>query len=372
MLYDITQQQINNDDTDTLTIDDFLISNIAEYKEGGKQNKEDKRESEEIYCRSIINFGQLLLHTYRIHLKLENKPDFEGTFHNNRIIEIFSGIKDPEEIKRFITRLWDVRLLFDKYIIKWVSDTNTKSETLELLNINKNSDNYYNRSPFEKSAMLMLQNVLYFTGDYLRQFWLTPYLYYLIKNHFDKNANNDVLLTHLEDIDNELSLSSLQDKDATFKIFDDKLSRDFDFVKYLDEGKEGTKFKHYWFQKLEYVLWKNWEHEKTEEFTNFRITSKNSVEHIYPQHPKSRIQHPEIHDEFLHSFGNLVLLSVSQNSEYGNKSVSVKRSMFNEKKSSYDTLKSYYAFAYPNWTTVEIGQHKEAMLRCLKSHYTID
>ncbi len=368
-LYDISQQQINNDDTDAFTIDDFLISNIAEYEEGGKHNKEDKRESEEIYCRSIISFGQLLLHAYRIHLKLENKPDFEGTFHINRIIEIFSDVKDPEEIKRFIGRLWDVRLLFDKYIIKWVSDTNTKSETLELLSINKNSENNYSRSHFEISDMLMLQSVLYFTGDYLRQYWLTPYLYYLLNSHSDRNANDDVLLTHLEDIDNQLSLSRLQDKDATFKIIDGKLGRDFDFVKYLDEGKEGTKFRHYWFQKLEYVLWKNWEWGKTEEFKNFRITSKNSVEHIYPQHPENRTQHPKIQDEFLHSFGNLVLLSVSQNSEYSNKSVSVKQSMFKEKKSSYDTLKSYYVFTYPNWTPVEIGKHKEAMLRFLKSHY---
>jgi len=371
-LYDITQQQGNNDDADTFTIDDFLIRNIAEYSEDRKQNKEDERKSEEIYCRSIINFGQLLLHTYRIHLKLEGKPDFEGTFHINRIIEIFSGLKNSDEIKRFIARLWDVRFIFDKYIIKWVSDTNTKSESLELLNINRNSDNYYSRTPFEKkSAMLMLQSVLYFTGDYLRQYWLTPYLYHLLKYHSDKIANDDVLLTHLEHIDNQLSLSSLQDKEATFKIVDEKLGRDFDFVKYLDEGKEGTKFKHYWFQKLEYVLWKNWKHEKTEEFKNFRITSKNSVEHIYPQNPENRSRYPEISDEFLHSFGNLVLLSVSQNSEYSNKSVSVKRSMFNEKKSSYDALKSYYVFTYPNWTAVEIGQHKEAMLKCLKSHYTI-
>lgn len=366
-LYDNIQQNTDND-TKQFTIDDVLLGDIVIYKEGGKTNENAARESEEIYCRSIINFGQLLLHTYRIHLKMEGLTDFEGTFHTNRIIEIFSGLKEPDEIKRFIKRLWSIRFLFDKYIIKWISDTNTKNETLELLNVNRNADSSYSRAPYEKPSMLMLQSVLYFTGDYLRQFWLTPYLHYLINIHSDKNADDGVLLKKLESIDNQLSLSKLQDKEATYKIMDEELASDFDYVEYLKKD-FGTGFRHYWFQKLEYVLWKNWKFEKTEEFKNFRITSKNSVEHIYPQNPENITQHTKIEEEFLHSFGNLVLLSVSQNSEYSNKSVKVKRSMFEDKKNTYDTLKSRYIFEYKNWTPDEIEKHKSEMIGSLSSHY---
>ncbi|MCB9426628.1 MAG: DUF262 domain-containing protein [Flavobacteriales bacterium] len=353
------------------TLDSFELDTLETYKSFINDYENEKRDSELIYCRSIINFGQLLLHTYRLHLLFENKPDFEGTFHVNRLIEIFSALKNPAEIKRFIELLWTVRYHFDKYIVKWISDNNSKNESLELLNINKNSENYYTRTAYDKSGMLMLQSVLYFTGDYLRQFWLTPYLYCLIKNKNNPNAQSNTLLIILEKLDNQLSISELQDKEATFKLCTEDLNPDFDFEKYLKENSYGTKFKHYWFQKLEYVLWKTWpENNKTNKFNNFRITSKNSIEHIYPQNPENRIQHPNIEKDVLDSFGNLVLLSVSQNSEYSNKSVAVKRSMFNEKQNSYDTLKSFYIFKNDtDWTAEAIDSHKTEMINILKQHY---
>lgn len=353
-------------------IDALDVESLESYQDAGKKNEDEKRVSEIIYCRSIINFSQLLLHTYRIHLKLEKQPDFEGTFHVNRLIEIFSNLINSEEIKRFIERLWTVRYLFDKYIVKWISDNNTKNESIELLNINKNAEHYYTRTPYEKSAMLMLQSVLYFTGDYLRQFWLTPYLYRLMQNKENLNANSSTLLVDLEKIDNQLSLSELQDKEASINLCTEDLKSDFDFEKYLKEGSYGTKFKHYWFQKLEYLLWKNWpENNKTDEFKNFRIISKNSIEHIYPQNPENRIQ-PPLNKDVLDSFGNLVLLSVSQNSEYSNKSVAIKRSMFNEKKNTYDTLKSFYIFKNDHdWNTQAIESHKMEMIQVLVNHYNL-
>ena len=352
-------------DDQNFTIDSIDTNLIEAYRDTIVNNENEKRDSEVIYCRSIINFGQFLLHSYRIHLKLEKKADFEGTFHVNRLIEIFSNLKDPEEIKRFIERLWTIRFLFDKYIVKWISDNNTKNESLELLNINKNSDNYYTRTPYEKSELLMLQSVMYFTGDYLRQFWLTPFLYFLLKHHQNKSANESDILIALEKIDNQLSLyNSLNDKDATYKMLETDLNYEFNFEEYLSKH-HGTKFKHYWFQKLEYLLWKNWPQEnKTEEFKNYRIVSRNSVEHIYPQ------KDAKISDNILHSFGNLVLLSVSQNSEYGAKPVSVKRSMFREKKNTYDTLKSFYIFKEDiDWNEISITNHCESMIEVIKDHY---
>lgn len=365
--------EVNDDGEEEFAIDTVDVGLLDDYKSDTNANENEKRDSDVIYCRSIISFGQLLLHTYRLHLKLENKPDFEGTFHVNRLIEIFSNLKNPEEIKRFIERLWTVRFLFDKYIVKWISDNNTKNESLELLNINKNSDNYYTRTPYEKSAMLMLQSVLYFTGDYLRQFWLTPYLHDLMQNKNNLDANSSTLLVNLEKIDNQLSLSELQDKEASIRLCSEDLKQDFDFENYLMNGNHGTKFKHYWFQKLEYLLWKNWpEDNKTDEFKNFRITSKNSIEHIYPQNPENRIQHPVIEKYALDSYGNLVLLSVSQNSEYSNKSVAVKRSMFQEKKSTYDTLKSFYIFKNDHdWNPQAIESHKMEMIQVLVKHYNL-
>ena len=356
------------------TIDGLTIEDCEPYIESKKDVLNENRESEEVFCRSIINFGQLLLHTYRLHLKNEMKPDFEGTFHVNRLIEIFKPLEvssDTDEIKRFFVLLWKVRFLFDKYIVKWISDIDTKSEQLELININKNSTNYYTRSRYTKSNMHMLQSVLYFTGDYLRQFWLTSYLGYLLDNHMNLDPNSDILLSRLEKIDNDFSLcKSMTDKIASLALIDSEVDTNYDWEKYLVSG-IGTKYQHYWFQKLEYILWKNWAFQKTSEFENYRIVSRNSLEHIYPQKPENLIKNPKIGDEYLHSFGNLVLLSVSQNSEYSNKSVDEKRSMFKNKNNSYDTLKSYYILhENNNWTTTEIEKHQKDMIEKIKGHYS--
>lgn len=314
----------------------------------------------------------MLLHTYRLHLRNEGKPDFEGTFHVNRLIEIFKPFEernDPDEIKRFFVLLWKVRFLFDKYVVKWISDVDTKTEQLELININKNSTNYYTRTKYSKSSMLMLQSVMYFTGDYLRQFWSTSYLGYLLDNHNDLEANSDIHLSRLERIDNDLSLcKTTTDKVSSLALIDSEVDTSFKYEEYLVSG-IGTKYQHYWFQKLEYILWKNWVFPKPNEFENYRIVSRNSLEHIYPQNPENLIKNPKIANEYLHSFGNLVLLSVSQNSEYSNKSVDEKKSMFINKNNTYDTLKSYFIFQNKIWTTNEIEQHESDMIERIKTHY---
>jgi uncharacterized protein with ParB-like and HNH nuclease domain len=363
--------------TTIFSIDSLSLESVPEYQTPGRIFLREERDSDEIYCRSIINFGQLLLHTYRIHLKKESLEDFEGTFHVSRIIEIFKELEnrnDADEIKRFILLLWEVRYLFDKYVIKWITDVDTKTESLEVVNINRNQLSYYSRSKYEKSASLMLQSVLYFTGDYLRQFWLTTYLAYLLKNHNNFAATDSTHLGYLENIDNIFSTTkSFTDKELSWKLLDDSISvqHNFNIELYLTSSL-GTKFKHYWFQKLEYILWKNWEFDKNEMFNNFRIMSKNSIEHIYPQDPENKMQHPKIDNKFLHSFGNLVLLSVAQNSEYSNKSVNVKRSMFNEKRDSFDSLKSFHIFNSfeLDWSVNQIEEHKTEMIKKIIKHYT--
>lgn len=354
------------------TIDGLTYEDCEPYIESRKEVQDEERESEEVFCRSIINFGQLLLHTYRLHLRSEKLPDFEGTFHVNRIIEIFKSLEernDSDEIKRFFELLWKVRFLFDKYVVKWISDVDTKSEQLELMNINKNPTNYYyTRTRYAKSSMLMLQSVLYFTGDYLRQFWLTSYLGYLSENHRNIDANSDVPLRRLEKIDNALSLcKTTTDKIASLALIDSEIDVSFDYENYLQSG-IGTKFQHYWFQKLEYILWKNWDEDETIEFKNFRIMSRNSIEHVYPQNPENLIKNPLIGED-LHSFGNLVLLSVTQNSEYSRKSFDEKKGFFKDK-NAYDTLKSYYIFSKnTDWSVDQIKEHCKLMIGKIESHY---
>ncbi len=352
------------------SIDSILDHNKTLYKPNGRDNGD--KESEEVYCRSVISFSQLLLHTYRLHLYNEGLNDFAGTFHVNRLIEVFCEMEkrnDAEEVKRFFRLLWDVRFVFDKYVIKWISDLDQKTEHLELVNINRNAETYYTRTNFEPSGSLMLQSILYFTGDYLRQFWLTPFLGFLLyKKEANAKANDEEILKALEQIDNQLSCcETMTDKDASFQLLRKDLECTFDIAAYLNKP-NGTSFHHYWFQKLEYVLWKNWSNTSDPKFKAYRITSRNSIEHIYPQHPKIS---PPIDNDMLHSFGNLVLLNVSQNSEYSNKEVNVKQKEF-ENKTVYDTLKSYFIFNNASWKEGVIENHKETMIKYIINHYELN
>ena len=134
------------------------------------------------------------------------------------------------------------------------------------------------------------------------------------------------------------------------------------------KGCHGTAFKHYWFQKLEYVLWKNWENRNEPAYKNYRITSKNSVEHIFPQNHEFK---EKLEVNYLNSFGNLGLLSVSQNSSYSNQDVKKKKVDF-DKKVVYDSLKLaliYNDATFNNWNEARINSHQLEMIDKLTEHY---
>jgi uncharacterized protein with ParB-like and HNH nuclease domain len=323
------------------------------------------------YCRSIISFSQLLIHAYRIHLFRKGNKDFGQSFHSDKLIGIFDELlgAEKEDIADFFKLLWELRFTFDKYIIKWTADLDSKQEYLELSRVSKNDKHYFGRNIIEKSASQMLQSVLYFTGDYLRQYWLTPFLHHLTTFPQESTgAGSAKVLELLESVDNVLSLSTATDRQASFGLMKAIPKAEFNRGEYLKEDL-GTGFYRYWFQKLEYILWKGWEDRGGERFKAFRITSKNSIEHIFPQNPEYRDQ---MEKKSLDSFGNLVLLSVSQNSEYGRKQVNVKRAEF-EGKRTYDSLKSKVIFSSydhgESWDEGKISLHCQTMIGLIAGHY---
>ncbi|WP_417535145.1 HNH endonuclease family protein [Methylophaga sp.] len=168
-----------------------------------------------------------------------------------------------------------------------------------------------------------------------------------------------------------MSLTIETQKEASFKIAKGDTPHIDSWenqVTYFDEPK-GTAFEHYWFQKLEYILWKHGD--KTDEkLKRYRITSKNSVEHVHPQNEEYKNQ---MIQECLDAFGNLVLLSPGENSSYSNQAILKKHADFHSKP-RYDSLKLKVLFeAYENsgmqWGNKEIAKHQSKMLDLLKLHY---
>jgi len=346
-------------------ISEIVINPVISKKD--KQNETDENIDR---CRSIIKFPQLLTHAYRIFLYNNNEQDFEKPFHSDKLLQIFETLtkKDEQSIKEFFKCLWKVRWDFDKYVVKWIS-TDEREVELLLTSISK-QDNYFIRTNNEKSDISMLQNMMYFTGNYNTQIWLTPYLKRLL--------DGEDTLPCLETIDNKLSLSKRSDKETSFDLMDKDFDFEdrFDFEDYLTES-NGTSFRHYWFQKLEYILWKEFKDDdkwKTDEkFKNYRITSKNSVEHVFPRKPE--YEHKTISETALDDFGNLALLNVSQNSSYSNQDVGKKQIDFYNK-FAYDALKLVFLYSdanLKNYNKQEIEEkienHRIKMIDKIKVHY---
>lgn len=334
---------------------------------------------ETVYCRPIIKFPLLLIHAYRVYLALNDHNDIEPRLHSDRLLEIFDPLinGDEQSVKLFIETLWQVRYQFDRWVVKWVERDDATDARLGLTyqSRSKSNDTYYiNRTQKELTDIVLLQSVRNFTGERSAQYWLTPFLSGLIRSSIKQDSD---ALELLENIDNKMSLSVDTQKEASFALAEgiepncqSWQSQSTYFAKSL-----GTSFEHYWFQKLEYLIWKQMKasesslsSEELNKFKKYRITSKNSVEHVHPQNDEYK---SELAYETLNSFGNLVLLSPGENSSYSNQDVDKKRIDF-DRKSHFDALKLREMFAVKGqglWGKQQIDNHLEDMMAVFAQHY---
>ncbi|TCD29626.1 DUF262 domain-containing protein [Pedobacter psychrodurus] len=329
--------------------------------------------------RSILSFPQLLLHTLRIYLFEKKSPDL-NRINEKELLLTFSNYlyKDlnEKESRKFIDVLLRVREVFDKYIIKWVEEEkNEEIHQIKILskeNKIKRGKRFYLRrkKSNETNGLALLQSMLYHSQQNTTQYWLTPFLYRLLKQPTLEDAYQQ-----LKYLDNAMFSNS--------SIEDDLIIRSLkcmdtipDFVADLKilRTKKGTGFPHYWFYKLEFVLW----HErsifpKNKLWDDYKLTARNSIEHIAPQHPRDI--RDKVCDESLDAFGNLVLVSRGINSEYSDWSYPVKRSKFQNKKDKGDrncleSLKSDLIYSeHEIWNDVQAELHQDQMIRILGNYF---
>lgn len=334
------------------------------------KSQSDDFDDETVYCRSIISFELLLIHTLRIFCTQKSWDDLAPRIRASNLMLCFERLlqQDERTIKSFIELLWQVRYQFDTWVVKWVEHDDREDAQLRLTSISKNKA-YINRKAKELGLLAQLQAVRNFTGDRSAQYWLTAFLSRLVA---DPNAKDEDVVALLESIDNKMSLTRETQKEASFKLASDISPQTIpweDQATYL-KSSLGTRFEHYWFQKLEYLLWKNGDKANDNKLKRYRITSKNSVEHVHPQNEE---YHHELEKSPLNAFGNLVLLSPGENSSYSNQTVAKKKADF-DSKPRYDALKlkdifETYTQSNSQWSAIEIDRHQQSMLKLLEIHY---
>jgi hypothetical protein len=366
LLNTITTTQI--DGFKPLSLSNILkTSETFEIKDGSEP---DEYEADDI--RSIITFPMLLQHTLRIFLVDREEKDIPKIL-DKELLNIFSTnffnlTREPDEIKNFIELLWRVRYYFDKHIIKWVRQEDGETHLICKLEKYDSRNNFYlrRRQPTSNEGEALLQSMLYHSQQITTHYWLTPYLNYLIRH----NGQNGY--EYLKQIDNYLLCSSEQE---SLTIRTRKFLENEDYKALLDttilNEPLGTAFPHYWFYKLEYILWEKFSSSKDERWKNFKMTAKNSVEHISPQTQKDTDTNT-VSNDMLNNLGNLSLVSRSINSEYSNLPFNEKRQRFvNNNRVKLDSLKMDLIYNNEIWSDAKATEHQNEMIKIINEYIGI-
>jgi len=343
-------------------------------------------EGEEPWARSIVGFPLFLQHVLRIWLKEEGRDDLPRLL-DRQLLALFEAaflvpadeLQRAERAQGFIDLLWRMRVLWDEYVIKWVDQGDEEVHQVCLTSVST-SDNkrYINRSRDSAAhqGLSLLQSMLYHSQEITTHYWLTPFLYFIHQNaQAVRGPGSEVeryygFLCHLDNqLLGEVTADPLVKRTRGF--MDDPWCKASALMfEHVLPGDHGVGFAHYWFYKLDFVLWyeQNRDHAL---WSNFRFTAKNSVEHISPQNPQDSDAN-KVSSNWLNRFGNLALVSRSINSEYGNLPFNEKRLRFLNKRELEkrpDSLKMDLIYSSGTWGDDLARAHQGEMLAALRRHY---
>ena len=354
-----------------LTLAEILRAPDDEQAGGGETETET---TEPTWVRGMFGFPLFLQHVLRIWLFERGRPDLPRLLDRELLAlfeeHFFKPADDrTENVRSFIDLLWRLRVIFDEHIIKWVDQGEEEIHLISAISVSTSSGKRYmsrSRESDSHQGFSLLQSMLYHSQEITTQYWVTPLLCFMRGN---LGLDADRYFAYLRHLDNHMLGS-----DANEILIVRSLSfmkepwqrRDAIHAEELAEP-SGVKFAHYWFYKLEFVLWFQ-KRRQTERWRKFRLTAKSSVEHISPQTPTERDDNRV--DKALDYFGNLALVSRSLNSEYGNLPFNEKRQRFiNNNKSRLDSLKMDLIYESDRWNDDMAFSHQQEMILCLSDYW---
>ena len=304
----------------------------VQYTKPWEEQSQDKEQPE--YFGSVISFSNFLLHV----LKVIYPNNENVVLDDKKLISIFNACykaASDKDVKDFIMKLLKIRYLFDKYVIK------RKFEKWGLKQIKlSGKDQMYYGSTFRKidneeenfeKDVIMLQAMFHVSlPSQIYKHWLSAVLLYA---YHTTNITSSDFSNYLWSLAKSYMLDRYLAKEDSVHSFEEIIYYNYkhrlpqnnsnnidwsniniDIVK-----KVGEKVENFVFNFYDFILWKE---QKT---PDFEFAYRTSVEHFYPQHP---IDNKLIEFEYLHSFGNLCLVSNSMNSKFSNSLPAAKYSNF--------------------------------------------
>ena len=269
----------------------------------------------------VIDFPTFLLHVLAI---WKGKDTNEVQLDDKKLLALFD-IKNKNKtwVIEFSEFLLKIKHIFDNYIVRnsnMDSSSRNKDEWFlqkgtyyEYQPNGKAKEHYIVEERFTKNTfsdseinqnIILLQSMFAVTFTTNRDSrWLYEILQFLFR--------------HIEELND-------QEFGAHFKEFLEKMAVTYAEERFFTENRRIKNYGAipvYAFNFVDYVLWKNREELKKDydvKFEDFKFAYRRSIEHWFPQHPNSDERVEKIDDKFLNSFGNLCIITDSQNSKFGN------------------------------------------------------
>ena len=270
----------------------------------------------------VIDFPTFLLHVLAI---WEGKDTSEVQLDDKKLLTLFD-IKNKNEtwVIEFSEFLLRMKHIFDNFIVR-NSNMDSSSRNKDEWFLQKGT--YYEYQPNGKAKE-----------------------HYIVEERFTKNTFSDSEMNkNIILLQSMFAVTFTANRDSRWLY--ESLQFLFNHIEELDQPEFGSYFKDfleimavryaegrlfteedvlkkygdipvYAFNFVDYILWKNREElgrkYKSIKFDQFKFAYRRSIEHWFPQHPNSDERVEKMDDQFLHSFGNLCIITDSQNSKFGN------------------------------------------------------
>lgn len=323
--FDLVKSFSNNEkEQEKLSLEEFLDKN-DDTTTNCSQEKEIKDVSANL--KSIISFPTFLMLTAsdgKEGFSLDEKKLLDSPMSKNW--------ETKEAAQSFIYKLLKYRLLFDKHIVKRENGIDEDSWVLGIkIDEEGNLDEQYQ---IDNRNLILIESCLRVTYTSPKNMhWIGQVL-----SELDKNEEVDIV--------------RLLEQYASKKV------KEAEYTKTTGFGIQRIVFNY-----LDYILAK-----KNVEYANYSFRFRNSIEHFYPQNPSTGEYWK---DEDLNSFGNLALLSVSDNSRFSNLPPVAKyeylKSVVNQNPKLNEMAKIMNE-DNKGWTQEKAKIHKEKMYKLLEDN----
>ncbi len=297
---------------------------LVDYLNSDKPKVEGSQEKDLTTYRPLVNFETFLYYVFYL---TEGTESNEITLDDKKLLATFeqklNALNDDTKhdwVIKFSENLLRLRFIFDNFIIENSFEDNNRDETNWILNKairqDKNVKKYgrkYVQTDFSptfsgnlNTEIIQLQSMFAVTFTSNRDTkWLYETMSFLFKN-------SSQLVNDNFSVEFKYFLEKLAVKFAEERIFIDHEIKSY---------QESVPV--YAFNFIDYILWTKRDEEQFKKVFSdaktFKFRYRQSIEHWYPQNPNEEDTNlKKLDDNYLHSIGNLCLITQSQNSKFSN------------------------------------------------------